>query len=268
MTDPTPPSTLAVMRGLWARDFRVLRREAPSFALRTIMNPLLTVFVFTYVLPHTGQALPAGGAGTFATVLVPGLMAVAMVFTGVAAVALPLSVELGATREIEDRVLAPAPLSTVPLAKVVFGAGQAIAGGLLILPIVIFLPATPVHVEIASWPLFLAMLLLAGWTGAALGLFLGTVVRPQHIGLLFAVVLTPITFLGCVYYPWAALHAVRWLQVLVLANPLVYMSEGLRTALTPATPHMPVLFSLPALILLAAALTWAGVRSFRRRVVA
>ncbi|MES2123731.1 MAG: ABC transporter permease, partial [Gemmatimonadota bacterium] len=133
-------SLRAAVLGLWARDFRVLRREWLPFFLRTVMNPLLTVFVFTYVLPRSGQHLPvAAGAMTFATVLLPGLVAVAMVFTGVSAVALPLSIELGATREIEDRVLAPVPLATVPLAKVAFGAFQGMLAGAAVFPIVMAL---------------------------------------------------------------------------------------------------------------------------------
>lgn len=261
------PPVGAALRGLWARDLAVLRREGVSFALRTVMNPLLTVFVFTYVLPRTGQGFRSAAAGSFATILVPGLVAVAMVFTGVAAVALPLSVELGATREIEDRILAPVPLATIPLARIAFGAMQAILSGALIFPIVTLLPATPVDVHVASWPLLVLMLLLAGWTSAALGLFLGTVVKPSQIGLLFALVLAPITFLGCVYYPWSSLQPIGWLQVAVLANPLVYMSEGLRTALTANVPHLPVVVSITVLAAMAGTFTLLGVRTFARRVI-
>lgn len=263
------PSLLGPVLGLWARDFRVLRREWLPFFLRTIMNPLLTVFVFTYVLPRSGQHLPvSAGAMTFATVLVPGLVAVAMVFTAVSAVALPLSIELGATREIEDRVLAPVPLYTVPLAKVAFGAFQGMLAGAAIFPIVMILPATEVHVRVASWPLLALFLLLASWTSASLGLFLGTAVRPAQIGLMFAVILTPITFLGCVYYPWASLGPMPWLQYGVLINPLVYMSEGLRIALTPDVPHMIPVAVASMLALLATFLTALGVRGFVKRVVA
>ena len=51
--------------------------------------------------------------------------------------------------------------------------------------------------------------------------------------MLFAVILLPATMLGCVYYPWSALQHIRWLQIAVLINPMVYMSEGLRAVLTP-----------------------------------
>ena len=85
---------------------------------------------------------------------------------------------------------------------------------------------------------------------------------------MFALVVVPITFLGCVYYPWALLHAIPWLQVLVLVNPLVYMSEGLRAALTPDLPHMPVWAFVTALLGATLTLGYVGVRSFVRRTIA
>lgn len=254
--------------GLFLRDGRVLLRTFTPFATRTVMNPLLFVFIFAYVFPKIGQSITAGpGGSSYATVLVPGLVAVGMVFSGIGAVALPLSMELGATREIEDRVLAPIPVQLLAVQKLVFGAVQAILAGLTVFPLVYLVPATDVDVRVQSWGLLLLVVVLAGLTSGALGLMLGTTVRPQGIGLMFAVVLAPLTFLGCVYYPWATLHPVRWLQILVLANPLVYMSEGLRTALTPDLPHMPVWAFLLALVLATCVLGWLGVRGFVRRTI-
>ncbi len=77
----------------------------------------------------------------------------------------------------------------------------------------------------------------------------------------------PITFLGCVYYPWAALSHIRWLQIGVLFNPIVYMSEGLRAALTPTLDHMNEALILGMLCFFLVLLTWLGLKGFRRRVV-
>ncbi len=95
-----------------------------------------------------------------------------------------------------------------------------------------------------------------------MGLTIGTSVKPQQIGLIFGVVVMPITFLGCVYYPWAALEHIRWLQIGVLVNPIVYMSEGLRSALTPTLPHMPHALILSMLTFFLVLLTWLGIRGF------
>ena len=38
--------------GLFLRDLHVLRREIVPFIIRVCMNPLLFLFVFTFVMPH------------------------------------------------------------------------------------------------------------------------------------------------------------------------------------------------------------------------
>jgi ABC-2 type transport system permease protein len=272
---------LSAFAGLMLRDLRVLRRELVTFAVRVIMQPLLFLFVFTYVFPHLGQGpasqhatsaapnpLLSGMRGTsFATVLLPGLMAVAIMFTGIAAVALPLSAEFGITREIDDRVMCPLPVAFVAIEKVCFSALQSILAALLVMPLAIYIPATPVAVHVASWPLLIAVLVLASLVAGALGLAIGANVQAKNIGLIFSIVVVPITFLGCVYYPWGFLNRIRWLQIAVLVNPIVYMSEGLRAALTPEIPHMPAPFILLALLLSLGILGWIGVRGFLRRIL-
>jgi ABC-2 type transport system permease protein len=268
VTDTRHGGYQAVLWGMLLRDLRVLRRTFAPFVTRTVMNPLLFVFVFTYVFPRIGQAFQSGPVGvSYGTILLPGLVAVGMVFTGISAVALPLSIELGGTREIEDRVLAPVPVELVAIEKLIVGALQGVIGGLVVFPLVYLVPVTPVAIHVANWPVLIAVVILAGLTAGALGLALGTIVRPQQVGLMFAIVVVPITFLGCVYYPWALLHSIRWLQLLVLVNPLVYMSEALRAALTPDLPHMSPIMSLGALAIATTILGTIGVRAFVRRTL-
>ena len=257
--------------GLMQRDLRVLRRELGAFVVRIVMQPLLFLFVFTYVYPRIGQSFggpsSGSGGGSFATILLPGLMAMAIMFSGIAAVALPLTTEFGITREIDDRVLCPLPVAAVAMEKIFFSALQSILSALLIFPLAYYIPATPVHVAIASVWMLALILVLSGLLSGALGLTIGTSVQPHQIGLIFSIVVIPITFLGCVYYPWALLYHVRWLQYLVLLNPIVYMSEGLRAALTPSLPHMPMALILGALVFWLALLGWVGTRGCLRRVI-
>ena len=261
--------------GLMLRDLFVLRREIGPFIIRVAMNPLLFLFVFTYVMPHMsgGAALnpaasmAAAGGGNFGTVLLPGLMAVAIMFSGIAAVALPLAQEFGITREIDDRVMCPLPIGAVAIEKIVFSALQSIVAAVVVFPLAYYIPSTPVAAHVSSWPFLIAVLILASLLSGALGLTIGTSVQPKQIGLVFGVVVVPITFLGCVYYPWAALGHLRWLQIGVLFNPIVYISEGLRAALTPTMGHMPDAMILLLLVFFLALLTWLGMRGFRRRVV-
>lgn len=251
---------------LMLRDFRVLRREIGPFVTRIIMQPLLFLFVFTFLLPRIGQANDVGGAN-FATILLPGLMAVAIMFCGIASVALPLSQEFGITREIDDRVMCPLPVWAVAAEKVCFSGLQSILSALLVLPLAIYVPATPVYFQITSWAMFIITLILSSLLAGALGLAIGANVKPQQIGLVFSIVVVPITFLGCVYYPWEVLNHLRWLQIAVLVNPIVYMSEGLRAALTPGVPHMPDVAIILAMLASLAILWVIGIRGFLRNVI-
>lgn len=259
--------------GLLLRDVYVLRRELLPFAIRVAMQPLLFLFVFTYVFPHMAggaannpMAHGAGGAG-FSTVLLPGLMAVAIMFSGISAIALPLAQEFGVTREIDDRVMCPLPVPLVAIEKVCFSAMQGFVAAAIVYPLAIWVPATPAQAHVESWPFLILILILASLVAGALGLTIGTSVKPQQIGLIFGVVVIPITFLGCVYYPWAALQPIRWLQYGVLFNPIVYMSEGLRSALTPSIGHMNDWAIVGMLLFFLVVLGFFGVKGFLRRVI-
>ncbi len=257
--------------GLFLRDLYVLRREIFPFAIRVGMNPLLFLFVFTYIMPHmsggaANNPTAAMAGGNFSTTLLPGLMAVAIMFSGIAAVALPLAQEFGITREIDDRVMCPLPVWAVAFEKIVFSAMQSIIAAGIVFPLAYYVPTTPVHAHVASYPFLALVLVLASLVSGALGLTIGTSVKPQQIGLIFGVVVMPITFLGCVYYPWAALKPLPWLQYGVLINPIVYMSEGLRAAVT-SSAHMPEWLIVAMLCFFLVLLTRLGMRGFLRRVV-
>jgi ABC-2 type transport system permease protein len=261
-------STPAIAFGaLLLRDLSVLRKEIVQFMARTVMQPLLFVFVFAYVFPKIGQGVGgAAGSAAFSSILVPGVVAIACVFQGIQAVALPLVQDFGYSREIEDRIMAPLPVWGVALEKVVAGAIQGLVAAAIVFPLAAVVPATPVHLDVR--PLLLVTLLpLAAFTAASLGLVLGTRVQPRQVPLLFGIVVIPIVFLGATYYPWANLTPIPWLKALVLLNPLVYMSEGMRVSLTPWVPHMAYWAIYGGLIGFIALFLALGIDGFRRRVL-
>jgi ABC-2 type transport system permease protein len=278
MTTAAPEtSTLAQLRppalayrdafiALVARDLHALRKTLKIFIPRTIIQPLLLMFVFTYVFPKIGQGVGgAAGADRFSTRLAAGVVGLAIVFQGIQAVALPLVTEFGYSKEIEDRVLAPLPVGLVAVQKIVTGVIQGLIAAVIVFPIAAVVPATPVHLHI-NWLELITLAPLAGWAAASLGLMLGTKVSPQQVPALFALIVLPITFLGATYYSWQTLSAIRWLQIVVLINPLVYMSEGFRAALT-TEPHMGIGWVYLALAGFSVLFTWISVRGFTQRVV-
>ena len=240
-----------------------------------MVQPLLWVFVFTYVMPKIGAAgvfeagAARGGGTTFSTILLPGLMASMLLMQGILGTTFPLVMEFSWQRTIEDRALAPVPLSVLAFEKIVAGAVQAFVGALIVIPIVLFVHASgqSPHVHVTNWFMLALILVAASMLTAALGLLLGTLMDPRKMQMLFAVILLPATMLGCVYYPWSALHSIRWLQIAVLFNPMVYMSEGLRSVLTPGVGHLADWAILLVLVGGAVVIGYLGTRTFSRRVL-
>jgi ABC-2 type transport system permease protein len=257
----------AAFGAMLLRDMRVVRKQWRAFLSRTIMQPLLTVFVFAYVFPKIGQGVGGSGAGAsnFSTLLAPGMVAFALIFQGIQAVALPLVSEFGYTREIDDRVLAPLPVWAVGFEKIASGALQAAVASLIVFPILYFVPATPVHLHV-HWLVLVTLAPLACLVGGSLGLTLGTRIEPRQVSLMFSILVLPMSMLGAVYYPWAHLGAIKWLKYAVLINPLVYMSEGFRMALTNIN-HMNGFAIYGAIIAALALLMRAGLQGFAKRVL-
>jgi len=274
-TRPVAAASRSALVALFQRDVTVLRKHLGEFVARTLIQPLLLVFVFLYVFPSIGQAVggrgPSGGSN-FATVLVPGVVGISIMFQGIQAVAVPLAQEFGFTREIEDRVQAPCPTWLVASSKVLSGALQGVLAALIVFPIadVVHAPGVEAHLTVTWW-IVLTLIPITCIGMASLGLLLGTTFEPRNIGLMFGFVVLPITFLGGTYYEWERLSPLQvggfhWLQALVLINPLIYVNEGLRAGLTNAV-HMHLYIIYPVLLGFCALFLSLGIRNFRRRVL-
>ena len=120
----------------------------------------------------------------------------------------------------------------------------------------------------AGFPLFLAILLLGSVLGSAIGLVLGTLVKPNRINIVFALVFTPLLFTGCSQYPWPSLDQLPWFQVVTALNPMTYVSEGMRgRARAGRCPTSRPGSACPCFPLSIAALLAIGVRGFFRRAI-
>ena len=223
---------------------------------------MMFVFIFGRVMVSSGY-MPVA----YKSLLLPGIMAISMIFTGIWAVAMPLIGEFQFTHEIEDRLLAPIENHWLAIEKVCFGAAQAIVAGLAVIPAAWLLLRPGVELNLQSPLTFVVVTLLIALLSACGGLALGCSVDQTQIGLMFSMVITPMIFFGCAYYPWSALANFPILQKAVLINPLVYASEGLRGTLVPQFPHLPLGVVLIGLLIFDALLLAAGLRQFRRKAV-
>jgi ABC-2 type transport system permease protein len=190
-----------------------------------------------------------------------------MVFTGIWAVAMPLIAEFQWTREIEDRLLAPINIYWLAIEKVMAGMLQALVAGLMVIPLAWLLLRPGVEISINAPLTFAVITLLVAAFSACGGLALGCSVNQQHIGLMFSMVMTPMIFFGCTYYPWSALANFPILQKVVLVNPLVYASEGLRATLVPKFPHLSTIAAIVALLFFDILFLVLGLRQFEKKAI-
>jgi ABC-2 type transport system permease protein len=256
------PSPWKVFGALVRRDVHVVSRELPFFLLRTTLQPIMFTVVVGYLLPKMG-VVQRGYTGA----LLPGELGVSLAFSSVQAVALPMVADFGWTKEIEDRLLAPVPTWVIALEKVLAGTVQGMIAALFVLPVARLIMGPIAGLDFAHFGLVIVMTLLGAFSFSAFGLLLGTGIKGEQIGLMFGLIVAPMIFFGCAYYPWKALAAAPVVQVLVLVNPLVYVSEGMRGVLTPGLPHMGLPVVAGALVLISAIFMVLGLRTFDKRAV-
>jgi ABC-2 type transport system permease protein len=242
------------------RDVFVTGKELPTFLAQVLVQPFFFLLVFVTVLGRAGFVAPDYGA-----IMLPGLLALNALFGSLQAVAFPLVFEFSYSREIEDRLLAPMPVALVAVEKMLFATLRGVLASVLMVPIGLLM------VDV-SWPAAgllpaFVMVVVGAVLGAALGMVIGTSVPARRINVLFALVFTPLLFTGSVQYPWLTLEGLPWFQVLSALNPLTYVSEGVRAALVPQVPHLPLWLCLVVAVTASAVLGVLGIRGFLRRAL-
>src|SRR2546423_15393466 len=120
------PTFLALLH----RDLRVARRELISFLLRVVLIPLLSTFIFGFVMPR--MVIIQRG---YTDMLLPGILGLSMTLSSMQAVSLPLVIDFGWSKEIEDRLLAPISIAGVALEKIFVGVIQEIIDGIDVMPL-------------------------------------------------------------------------------------------------------------------------------------
>ncbi len=208
-----------------ARDAHVARRNFVALLFQTFLQPLMFVFIFGRVMVGSGYMPPS-----YKSLLLPGIMAICMVGTGIWAVAM-------------------------------------LAAGLMVIPAAWLLLRPGVDLHVPHPLLFALVAILVALFSATGGLALGCSMQQTHIGLMFSLIVAPMIFFGCTYYPWTALEKFPVLQKAVLVNPLVYASEGLRATMIPQFPHLPLLAVVVGLVFFNALLLITGLRNFHGKSV-
>ncbi|HLI05731.1 MAG TPA: ABC transporter permease [Ktedonobacteraceae bacterium] len=258
----TLSSATVTLLAMLRREMLVAGKQFHVTASLLLLQPALLLFALGRV-----QSFIGGIPASFVEVLLPGILGSVILSFSVQSVSAPLIAEFSYTREIEDRLLSPIPVWLVGIEKILAGTLKSFACAVLYFPLawVILGPAL-YHVDIHSYWLLAITLLLSSLAMSALGLLIGSATRGAQSNIVFTVLLVPMSFLGCVYFPWAALAPVPLLQSIALLDPQTYMSELLRATMT-ADPHMSFLWAFGGMLIWTALFFFLGLRTFIRRAI-
>jgi ABC-2 type transport system permease protein len=245
----------------WAmvrRDLLVQWRDKWEFVFRVGMLPFILILVYGYMLPAVG-ILPE----SFPTHMFCGMIGMSMLITGIHGTAVPVSMDFHNLREIEDRLLAPVSSHTVAFSKMFVGVLESFIGGLIVLPISLIFMGSRISIQMtaAEVPLLILVLILTAIESAALGLLVGTIVKPSQIAAMFPGFLMPVVFLGAIFYTWKQLAPIPVMQVVTLIDPLTWINEAIRAIMTPQIDSLSLFVTIPGIAVWIIVL---GVIAFRR----
>jgi ABC-2 type transport system permease protein len=254
-------------QAFWAmvqRDLLIQARDAWEFVFRVAMLSFILILTYGYMLPTLG-VLPK----SFPSQMFAGMVGMSMLITGIHGTAVPFTMDFNNMHQIEDRLQAPVSSTVVSLSKMLVGIIESFVGGLIVLPISLVFMGSRIDVTMGAGgilPLVLVLVLIS-LASAALGLLVGTIVKPNQIAAMFPGFLMPVVFLGAIFFSWQSLSAIPVLQAIVLVNPLVYANEALRAILTPQIAHMPLVWSVLGLVAAIVIMGGFGFHRFHRMVV-
>src|SRR5207247_7931413 len=89
-----------VFAAILLRDSTVARRELGYFLVRTTIQPLLFVTIFGFLMPRMGIV-----GRSYTALMLPGILALSLTLSAIQSVSLPMAMDFGVTKEIEDRLL-------------------------------------------------------------------------------------------------------------------------------------------------------------------
>jgi ABC-2 type transport system permease protein len=208
------------LRGIWfimLKDLRAYYLKPPNVSWG-ILFPFAFVLAFVIRAPHAGA-----GAGDLRG-LVPGLLALTLMFgtTSMEAIVITFERRIGA---LERLLLAPLRLPALLAGKLLGG----MAFGLVTTAVVLLVALLAFGVSGIHWPLLIGAVLLSGAAFSALGALISVSVREVFEAQTLANAFRfPMMFLGGVFVPVASLPP--WLRVVARLLPLTYAVEAMRAA--------------------------------------
>jgi ABC-2 type transport system permease protein len=208
--------------GVWAiYKFEIAR------SLRTLVQSLVTPVISTSLYfvvfgAAIGSRLSTSGGTSYGAFIVPGLIMLALFTESLSNASLGIYFPKF-TGTIYELLSAPVSYAEIVIAYVGAAATKSVVlGGIILATAALFVPIQILH---PVW--MIAFLLLTAFTFSLFGFIIGIWAKGfEHLQLIPALVITPLTFLGGAFYSIDMLPP-AW-RTFSLFNPIVYLISGFR----------------------------------------
>lgn len=225
----------------WIAFISLLRKEIKRFLriwVQTLLPPLITMTLYFLIFGNLiGQRLGDIEGFSYMQYIAPGLIMMSVI-TGAYTNVVTSLFGMRFQRSIEELLVAPLPNSLLLSGFIAGGVARGLLVGLLVTALALCFTQLQVHnffVLLAIVPMTTILFSLAGFTNA---LFAKTF---DDVSLIPTFVLTPLTYLGGIFY---SIHVLPpfWQQV-SLFNPILYIVNSFRYGLLGVT-DIPVIQAL------------------------
>jgi ABC-2 type transport system permease protein len=218
-----------------------------------LVQPLLYLFVLGAGIGASSKM----GGGDYRRFIFPGTMGLSLLFAATfAAITIVFDRQIGFFKAV---LVAPIPRPAIAFGKIIAGALQAVAQGMILLP---FAPLAGASLSPLETVEMIGSMALAALTFSTIGVaiacrFTSTTVFP----IVSNAVLLPMFFLSGGLYPLKLAPA--WMRVAAHFDPVAYAVDLMRGSVLGVF-YFPVLLSIGALAFTISVLAWAAVRVFNR----
>lgn len=210
----------------WVSFKTILVKEVRRFTriwVQTLIPPVITMTLYFVIFGQLiGSRIGEMGGFTYMQFIVPGLIMMSTITNSFANVASSFYGTKFA-RNVEELLISPTSPHIIILGYVAGGMARGICVGVLVTIVSLFFVSFDIH----SWSIIVLTLLMTSATFALGGLINGVFARSfDDISIIPTFVLTPLTYLGGVFYSIALLP--EFWQAVSKLNPIVYMINGFR----------------------------------------
>ncbi len=255
--------SLTDWRRYWVSFQTILTKEILRFTriwVQTILPSVITTTLYFVIFGRLiGERIGTMGGLDYLDFIVPGLVLMAVITNSYSNVVSSFY-SSKFSRYVEELLVSPAPNWVILAGYVAGGMARGLAVGLAVLLVAMLFTDFHVHSYVVTLLVFLMTAMLF-----ALGGFINAVYANSFddISIIPTFVLTPLTYLGGVFYSIDLLPAF-W-QGLSLANPVLYMVNGFRYGLNGVT-DIPLGIAFSIIFAFIVALTGYSLRLLHKGV--